>query len=477
MQNVSPGTVISGTVSFSYGNPASVTVVTINLTVAAPGASISGLSPGTLPTAVAGSSFPVVLSGAGFVASANPALSTKVGIVVGGVLIADNNFSVNVVNPSSIILTITVPAVADALLPFAPGGVGGVVGGSVNIGVCNGTCFATAPTGTSILTIGGGPVIQGVTSSSTFTEVTPPALGSFAPYDMISIFGVNFCSSVGTGCSTSTLLSGSPDSLTLRYPLFLSPDTLPAPPAVDTRRRLSVTFYPHGTLTGGLSAPLLFATNGQINAIVPGLAAVSSEYDIIVSFSCALCTPATTLNSAPFPVNVVAADPGIFTIGSDGQGGAAALESSNYTLISSTNPAAMRSGGVIGTPFTNWHSDTILLYVTGLGLPTSAGSDLATSSGCIAPVVASGAGSYEAVLQTATNVNPALANIDGAVIQSKLLLTGNLPPCLTAEPTVYIGGAQVPAAYAGFTPDSVGGLYQINVQLAPSVTTFYTNFP
>jgi len=475
-QNAPPGTVLTGTVTFSWGSPASITVVTINLTVAAPGASISALSPATLPTAVAGSSFPVVLSGAGFVASANPALSTKVGIVVGGVLIADNNFSVNVVNPSSIILTITVPAVADALLPFAPGGVGGVVGGSVNIGVCNGTCMGTAPTGTGILTIGGGPVIQGVTSSSSFTEVTAPVLPSIAPYDIISIFGVNFCSSVGTGCSTTTLLSGSPDSLTMRYPLFLSPDTLPAPPAVDTRRKLTVTFYPHGTLTGGLSAPLLFASNGQVNAIVPGLAAPASEYDIIVSFSCALCTPATTLNSAPFPVNVVAADPGIFTIGSDGQGPAAAL-ASNYSLISSTNPAAIRSGGVIGTPFTNWHSDTILLYVTGLGLPTSTGSDLATSSGCIAPVVASGAGSYEAVLQTATNVNPALANIDGAVIQSKLLLTGNLPPCLAAEPTVYIGGAQVPAAYAGFTPDSVGGLYQINVQLPPSGTTFYPNYP
>jgi uncharacterized protein (TIGR03437 family) len=473
-ENVAPGTVISGTVSFSYGNPASVTVVTINLTVAAPGASISGLSPGTLPTAVAGSSFPVVLSGAGFVASANPAVNTKVGIVVGGVLIADSNFSVNVVNPSSIILTITVPASADALLPFAPGGVGGVIGGSVNIGVCNGTCLGTAPTGTSILTIGGGPVIQGVTSSSSFTEVTAPTLPSFAPYDMVSLFGVNFCSSVGTGCSTSTLLSGSPDALTLRYPLFLSPDTLPAPPAVDTRRRLSVTFYPHGTLANGLPAPLLFATNGQINAIVPGAAIPTDEYDIVVSFSCALCTPATTLNSAPFPVNIVAADPGIFTIGSDGQGGAAALASGNYSLITSTNPAAMRTGGVLATPFTNWHSDTILLYVTGLGVPLSGGSDLSINQGCIA---ATGVGSYEAVLQAATSVNPALANIDGAIIQSKLLLAGNHPPCLTTEPTVTIGGAPVTAAYAGFTPDSVGGLYQINVQLPPSGTTFYPNFP
>ena len=53
-------------------------------------------------------------------------------------------------------------------------------------------------------------------------------------------------------------------------------------------------------------------------------------------------------------------DPGIFTVGSDGQGPAAALNLS-YALINSANPAAMRSG--VG------NSDTVQIYVTGLGVP------------------------------------------------------------------------------------------------------------
>ena len=345
-QTALPGTVITGTVSLTWGSPAQITVVTINLTIASPGAALSSLSPATIPTAVAPMTFPVVLSGSGFVGGSNTALNTKVGIVVGGVMVADSNLSLpNVVNPSNIIETITVPSSADALLPFAPGGVNNVVGGTVTLGVCNGNCFGQAPTGTITLTIGGGPVIQGVTSSSSFTEVTPPALPSIAPYDMISIFGVNFCSSVGTGCSTSTLLAGSVTQPTLTFPLFLSPDPAPAPNTTDTRRKLTVTFYPHGTTSNGLSAPLLFATNGQINAMAPGALAPASEYDVVVGFS----SNTATLNSAPFPVNAVASDPGIFTIGSD-KGGAAALQNNNYSLITAVNPAGMRSAVGLGYP-------------------------------------------------------------------------------------------------------------------------------
>ena len=135
-QTALPGTVITGTVSLTWGNPASITVVTINLTVASPGATLSSLSPATIPTAVSPASFQVVLTGGGFVGGSNPALTTKVGIVVGGVMgepmIADSNLSLpNVVNPSNMIVTITVPTSADALLPFAPGGVNGVIGGQV----------------------------------------------------------------------------------------------------------------------------------------------------------------------------------------------------------------------------------------------------------------------------------------------------------------------------------------------------------
>ena len=244
-------------------------------------------------------------------------LKTKVGVVVGGQIVTDTNFSVNVVNASNIILTITVPTTADTYLPFSPTG----SGGTVAIGLCNGTC--TTPTGTATLNIGVGPIIQGVTSASSFNESATPTL---APYDMISIFGVDFCSSGGTGCSSTQILSNAPSATTQQYGATLSPDAVSA-----TQRLLTVTFYPHGSTTAIATAPLLFATNTQINAIVP--AAVSSYtangVDIVVSFGYG--TGATLLKSATFHASIAAADPGVFTIGEDGEGSGAAL-SSTYSL-------------------------------------------------------------------------------------------------------------------------------------------------
>jgi uncharacterized protein (TIGR03437 family) len=472
-QTVQPGTVITGTVSFTWGSPATITIVTINLTVSSPGAALTSLSPATIPTAVSPASFPVVLSGSGFVASSNPALSTKVGIVVGGVLVADSNLSLpNVVNPSNIIETITVPTTTDALLPFAPAGsvVNGqtVVGGQVILGVCNGNCVGTViPLSAQfILTIGGGPVIQGVTSSSSFIEVTPPALPSVAPYDMISIFGVNFCSSGGSGCATNTLLSNSPTGATMQYGATLSPD-----PVSATQRILSVSFMPHGSATPVFSAPLLFATNGQINAMVPGGLTTGSEYDIVVSFGYGTTT--NLLKSPAFPVNVVTSDPGIFTIGSDGQGGAAALENSTGALITSAAPAGLRA--ITGA---NADSDVLQIYMTGLGAPTSTYNNANTGTSisptdCVAAT--SGTGNYMGVLNTAAGTS--LTNIDGAVIQSSLLNTGVLAPCFTTEPTVKIGGVAGTVTYAGFVPNSIAGLYQIDVQLPASTATYHPDYP
>ncbi|MCU1328045.1 MAG: Ig family protein [Bryobacterales bacterium] len=228
-----PGSVLTGTVTLTWGSPASTIVVTFNVSILSPGATVSGLSPASLPTAAPGQTFTVVLTGTGFVPSTDPSQKTKVGIMTGGALVVDTNIAANVVNPSNIILTITVPVVPDANLPFAPSG----TGGAVVFGICNPagtTC--SLPSGTATLTIGSGPIIQAVTSASAFIQVAPPALPTISAYDMLSIFGANFCSSGGTGCSSSQILFGTPDA-TLRYATSLSPDA-----AGPTRRNLSVTF-------------------------------------------------------------------------------------------------------------------------------------------------------------------------------------------------------------------------------------------
>jgi uncharacterized protein (TIGR03437 family) len=450
-----PGGVLTGTVTLTWGSPASTIVVTFNVTVQSPGATLTGLTPASLPTAASGQTFSVVITGTGFVPSTDPTQKTKVGVVVGGSgpIVTDTNISANVINPSNIILTITVPVAADANLPFAQNG----AGGTVTLGICNpagGTC--TIPTGTAILTIGTGPLIQAITSASAFVQVTPPALPSMAPWDMVSVFGANFCSSAGTGCSNTQLLYGTPDPVTLRFPTTVSPD---APGA--TQRSLSVTFQTHGVSPSAIAnAPLLFGTNGQINMIVPGalFTYIGSTVDVVVNFGYG--AGATLLKSAVFPVNIIATNPGIFTIGADGQGDGAIL-SSNYALIGAANPAGMRSTGA--------DSDVIQLYVTGLGAPDSTADNAAAGSGPN-PVWSTDCvtlGSYLTSLNT--NAGTALATVDGTVIQSALLNANRLPPCVTSGsanvPSVTVGGVAATVQYAGFVPDTVAGLYQINVLL------------
>ena len=55
------------------------------------------------------------------------------------------------------------------------------------LGIVNGS-ISSIPTGTITLNVGSGPIIQGITSASSFTETG----ATFAPYDMISIFGAEF---------------------------------------------------------------------------------------------------------------------------------------------------------------------------------------------------------------------------------------------------------------------------------------------
>jgi uncharacterized protein (TIGR03437 family) len=451
-----PGATLTGTVTLTWGTPASTIVVTFNVTILSPGATLSGVTPASIPTAAAGQTFSVTLTGTGFVPSTDASLRTKVGIIVGGIgntIVTDTNIAVTVTNPSNITLVITSPAVADPNLPFAQSG----AGGTVMLGICNpGGASCNLATGTVTLTIGSGPIIQAVTSASAFQQVSAPALPSIAPYDMLSIFGANFCSSGGTGCSNTQLLYGTPDPVSLRFPATLSPDRILSPVPANPRD-LSVTFLIHGGAAIA-NAPLLFATNGQINLMVPAAvsAYVGSTVDIQVNFGYGVSPAATLLQSSKFQVNVIATDPGIFAVGSDGQGDGAALNLS-WALISSTNPAGMRSTGA--------DSDTIQLYVTGLGAPDGTANN-ASAGGGGSPADCITVASYLTSLNARTGVT-SWTDVDGTVIQSSLLNTGRFPPCEASAyvPTVTIGGVAATVTYAGFVPDTVAGLYQINVLL------------
>lgn len=449
-----PGAALSGAVIITpvEGGPPITVNITVN--VKSPGAALASISPASLPTATSGT-FTVVLTGSGFVASVSP---TVVGVetsVTPPLIVVDPNIVANVVNSTSIVLTITAPSITDPYLPFSGNG------GTVTLGVCNpasGTACST-PTATINLVIGVNPIVQAVTSASSFIESTAPALPTVAPYDILSIFGTNFCVSGGTGCTSPnpTTMYATTNPLTLGYPTSLTPDVAGA-----GQRNLSVTFYPHGNTTAPIaSAPLLFATNGQINLLAPDALKnkIGSVVDIYVSFGYG--TGATMLKSAAYPVAVTATDPGIFSVGGDGQGDAAALAAS-YALITQTAPAIARA--------TQTNSDTILLYVSGLGEPDGTGAGFTYT--CMTSAA------YLTAVNTAAGTS--LTSDDGLVVQPALVTSGDIEPCLasgnTDLPTVTIGGVSAPVTFAGWVDGAVAGLYQINAQL-PSATASLTYAP
>ncbi|MBY0502890.1 MAG: putative Ig domain-containing protein [Bryobacteraceae bacterium] len=456
--SATPGNTLTGTVTLTWGNPSRTVVVTINVQIQSASATVSGISPATLPTAAPGTTFTLVLTGSEFISSSDPSVRTRVGLVSSGGLVNNTNIQANVVNGSNIILTIVAPAVADTALPFSPTG----TGGSVVIGVCNpfnGVC--NTPTGSAVLTIGNNPIVQGVTSASSYQQVNPPALQTVAPFDMISIFGSSFCSSNGTGCSSSQVLYGTPDPATLTYPRSISPDAAGA-----SQRSTVVTFQTTGsTPTVIATAPILFGTNSQINVMAPAAlsAHAGTTVNVVVSFG--FGTGATQRTSAPFPVSIVATSPGLFTIGSNGQGDGAILDS-NWAVVTPTNPAAIRtnagsvSGGV---------SDTVQIYLTGLGMP-STGADNASAGSSGGAVWGTDCVSTSSFLTSLNaNASSSLTSLDGTVILSSLLNTNRLVPCIASgsanSPTVTIGGRNAVVSYAGFLPDSIAGLYQINAKL------------
>ncbi len=455
-----PGDTLSGTVTFSWdaGGGGS-KIITIQILVVSPAATINTVSPAALPTASSGATFTVILTGTGFVNSIDPTLNTTVGVVSGSSVIPDGNITPTVVNDTTIALHITVPATADPFLPFSG------AGGSLTIGVCNpgvGTpCYT--PTSQKVIPIGINPIVQAVTSASSYMQATPQLLTSVAPYDIVSVFGTNFCVSNATGCvDANPILYGSIDPNVLGYQNWLSPDATGA-----TQRKLTVTFQTHGSSPSPIAnAPLLFATNSQINLLVPEAvqAYFGNTVDIVINFGYG--AGGTMLSSAPFSVTIAPTNPGIFAMGGTGQGDAAALLGQDYSLVGQTNPAGLQ--GTDGT------SDTVLLYITGLGVPDSDATGTGYSGTCMAT------GTYVAAVNTAAanqvaGFTPLTAD-DGLVLQQSLYPAGLIQPCVKADspnvPTVLVGNVQAEVDFAGWVTGSVAGLYQLNVKLPATNASF-----
>jgi uncharacterized protein (TIGR03437 family) len=157
----------------------------------------------------------------------------------------------------------------------------------------------------------------------------------------------------------------------------------------------------------GNQVPLFYASDGQVNAILPYGLAVNTTQQLVVSRGSTL--------SVPQGITMAAAAPGVFSTNGQGsgQGFIQGYDASGHaTLADPSNPVSV--------------GQTIVIYCTGLGE--------------VSPSVTAGAPTPLSPLSTTVN-----------------------------QVTVTIGGVTAPVAFAGLVPGQVGE-YQVNSVIPPGVT-------
>ena len=161
--------------------------------------------------------------------------------------------------------------------------------------------------------------------------------------------------------------------------------------------------------------PLLFASPGQVNALVPAGLAPNASYPLVVVRG--------TTQSAPVALTVAQVQPGIYTLDLSGSGQAIAG-------IAGTALWAVPEGA-LGRPVQSG-SEFLVVYCTGLGLVAGPNGETGPADGAAAP--------SDVLFQTAVTM------------------------------TATLGGVEAPVVFAGLTP-SLAGLYQVNVQVPANSPT------
>jgi uncharacterized protein (TIGR03437 family) len=427
---------MTGTVTITYGGTNF--VVNLALTIQEPLPTVGNIFPQEIPAQATGS-LTMVVTGSGFGTLAQGYTSaTKVYLTYNGGAQGPTDLTtltstggvhgaVKVVNPTTMILTIP-----------SDDGTNAILGGNATIGVNNGLAGENTNVNTTLY-VTTNPIIYSITDAGALKEPTPGSTPNVAPYELISIFGNNFCPTCANPVVAPVVSDRFPTSVTAGG------------------SALTVTFYKAGGVTQVGSAYILFASNTQINALVPStVVAADNPMVVVVSYG----GVASNLNVASgYTVNAVLATPGIFTTSSSGQGQGAILNA-DLSVNSSTNKAAPGS--------------TIVIYASGLGAPNSTAKDVAGVTtaakfpgSCIAVSLAAPNVGY---VQKAGLAGPATA--DGAILDPTDILTNLLPPCFatTGQITVTVGGLGATVTYAGWVSGSVTGLYQINATVPTKAT-------
>ena len=168
----------------------------------------------------------------------------------------------------------------------------------------------------------------------------------------------------------------------------------------------------------GVPAPLLYASAGQVNAVVPYSAAGKSTTELQVEYLGALSNPVT--------LQVAATVPGVFSINGSGQGPGAILNTTDGSVNSAAKPAA--------------RGDWVSIFATGAGVTTPASVDGFVASAPLASpnaevsVIMGG-------LVCQLNFEGAAPGLVSGVLQINAQVPDGLPPGASVPVEIRVGSA------------------------------------
>lgn len=245
---------------------------------------------------------------------------------------------------------------------------------------------ATGPVTLTITATNAGQTLSG-------TRVVTGGLGDTAPAPMLV--------AAESGASFAANVPLAPGSIISLFGSNLANGTA-ATPGVP----LSTTLAGASAIIAGVQLPLLYGSNGQVNAVVPAGININTSQQILVQRD--------NTYSVPISVNVAASEPAVFLypLPGDPPTQGAIVNAISYAVADPSNPSTA--------------GDALAIFCTGLGA-----------------------------------VNPAVP--DGAAAPSMPLAN------TVATPTVTIGGKNAVPFFSGLSPGFVG-LYQIDVTVPAGIT-------
>jgi uncharacterized protein (TIGR03437 family) len=251
----------------------------------------------------------------------------------------------------------------------------------------------------------GGPALQSLTPGAQM-QVTLPGYGAA----LLRLANAAPSLSVAGVVNGATFESGpvAPGEIVSLFGSAIGPPT-PAFITLTNPRLVANSIAGVQVYFDGVPAPLLYASSGQVNAVVPYSVAGQSTTQLQLEYLGVLSNPVT--------LQVVATSPGVFSVNASGQGPGAILNAIDDSVNSAAKPAA--------------RGDWVSIFATGAGITTPDGVDGMVAS---APLPVPNA----AVSVTIGGI-PCQLNFDGAapgLVSGVLQVNAQVPAGLAPGPAV-----------------------------------------